>query len=178
MHDINCCDFLSFRKSIFVTLWMFNKASFETSVFNFLRSDDLNHVLANVEKHLQYIKCSVGYLTKSLRGASDPAIVVQVWLTFWNTEITTTNIDFPEVRILPEIFIEFKKFSTWNIYWVQVLPNIYSCVATSECTIDSEIRENRLKKPLIFQFRSWLGQKYANSRPFEQCLTNWFTEHV
>ena len=47
-------------------------------MFNFPRSDDLNLVLSNVEKHLQYIKCSIGYVTKSLNGAADPTNVVQV----------------------------------------------------------------------------------------------------
>jgi hypothetical protein len=55
-------------------------------VFNFPRSDDLNLVLSNVEKHLQYIKCSIGYVTKSLNGAADPTNVVQVWSAFWTLD--------------------------------------------------------------------------------------------
>lgn len=44
---------------------------------NQFTSEDMNLILANVEKHLLYIRCSVGYTNKSLHGLEDPSVVIQ-----------------------------------------------------------------------------------------------------
>ncbi|XP_028409342.1 ankyrin repeat, SAM and basic leucine zipper domain-containing protein 1-like [Dendronephthya gigantea] len=52
-------------------------SSLPSEATNQITSDDLKLVLANVEKHLQYIKCSIGYVTKSLVGAAGPTTIIQ-----------------------------------------------------------------------------------------------------
>lgn len=44
---------------------------------NQFTGEDMNLILANVEKHLLHIQCSIGYARNSLHGMEDPTVIIQ-----------------------------------------------------------------------------------------------------